>query len=248
MHVLSGRNVIQEFENLYSEFQGLIIATCEATKATGISVNDLVDIVRAFVRVTRDKDYFMEYADHLRESKSVRSVFDRLRCHWDYLDPEIYGQIIDELSLSNLRPKFEAYEEELASFLDLTLVTDFCKIPRIEEEKDVEPSLMFTECCSNLDLKNMRLRDVEKYRIELANKCNLQSCAVTITRVRRGSVEITMLVPESTDLKNLLSDEEFIRKHSIVRMVFRGMVVYSQVMVRPTFIWQSMYSLKHTEM
>ena len=179
----------------------------------------------------RNKGFFMEYAGKLRTSESTHVVFDRIRCHWDYLHPEIYESLVEEMPLTNVKPCQEDYQRKLDYFLDQTLLSDFCAIEGIDEEKDSDPPPKFTQCVSRhlWQPPPMFLRDVENFRREFANKCNLQSCAVTITSIKpHHSVLVTMFVPAETDLK-VASDLDFIREHSIVQMIFNGVIVYSQV-------------------
>ena len=223
----------QNYANLKQRFRNLLIATRIATERMhmGISVDDLVDKVVGVCRAC-DNDYIMEYSDQLRRSGSVASVYDRLHCRWDYLHPDVYVHLIREIPL-HLEKEAKAYQEQLARFLEQTLLTTFCKIPRIEEESDTSMKLPpeFTEFITThrWDPPYKYLDDVEELRMRLANKCSLQSCIVTIKLIMKGSIVITMFVPESTEIRNVAMDLEFIRKYSITRMVFKGVVVYSQV-------------------
>lgn len=219
------------YESLKKSFATLVNATCQAVEplmdVCGV-VNKIMDL--PVVGKARNKEYFMKYADDLRESRSVRAVFDRLRQHWDCLHPEVYISLIKELSLTHVKPVQEAYQTEYDEFLDRTPLSDFCAIPGIEEEKDSDPPQGFTQYISKhlWQPPPKYLRDVDDLRRNLANKCRLQSCAVTIVSIKKGCVVITMLLPAAVDLK-VASDLDFIREHSIIKMVFKDIIVYSQV-------------------
>ena len=221
-----------DVRSLQRNFKQLRNATCTAVANTPIDVTSLVDMIMGLpgVRGAHDRKFFMKYADKLRESKSVHSVFDRLACHWDYLHPDIYCQLIREMpELMNLKLKEEAYRNELNNFLDRTPVDEFCKIPGIEQEKDRDPPPGFRKSVSKHIWKPpppVCLRNVEDFRCKFAHKCNLQSCAVVIASLKPGSVIITMWVPESIELN---ITPEFINAHSIVHMVLDGIIVHSQV-------------------
>ena len=226
-----GRNVQMEVLGLQRKFGKFRNATCVAVASRGIGVDSLVDKIMDLpgVRGAHDKKFFMKYSDKLRESKRVQSVFDRLGSHWDYLHPEIYCRLIQEIPLTELRRKEEDYRNELDSFLDRTPVDQFSKIPGIEQEKNRDPPPHFKTLFSKHIWRPpppVSLRKVEEFRCKFANKCNLQSCAVTIASVTRGCVAIKMWVPESIELG---ITPEFINAHSIIRMEFDGMIVYSQV-------------------
>ena len=223
-----------DVQSLQRKFKQLRIATCTAVANIPTDVTTLVNTIMDLpgVRGAHDRKFFMKYADKLRESKSVDSVFDRLACHWDYLHPHIYSQLIQEMpALMDLKPNEEAYRNELNGFLDRTPVDEFCKIPGIEQEKDRDPPAGFRRLVSKHIWKPpppVCLRNVEDFRRQFAHKCNLQSCAVVIGSLRLSCVIVTMWVPESIELK---ITPEFINEHSIIRMVLDGIIVYSQVNV-----------------
>lgn len=195
-------------------------------------MDSVVDAVRdlPIARGERDKAYFMEFTDDLRGSQSVKSLFDRLGCNWDYLHPEIYQPLIKMLSLVDVEQVSDDYLGQWAAFVDQTPLSAFCKIPDIELEKDSDPPPGFVEFVKKLNWEPppKYLRDVEKLRRKFARKCSLQSCAVTIVDHKIKCLIITMWVPKSTELY-IARDLHFIEEQSIVKMVFNGMIIYSQV-------------------
>ena len=175
-----------------------------------------------------DKKYIISYADDLRESKSVHAVFDRVRQHWDYLHPEIYCCLIQEIPLCDLELVRNKYLTALDQFLNLTPVSEFCAIRNVMEEREGEPPQGFTKCITKhtWDPKKTSLKVIEEYRREFALCCNLQSCAVKVDGIRPSSTTVIFLVPEST----VVPDIEFIKKHSIISIIFSGTVVkYNEV-------------------
>ena len=229
---VSGVSVIKEHRNLKKMFGNLVHNTRDGVVFKGLGVHGIIDIIVDLPEVggSRDKSYFNAHADDLRCSKTVQAVFDRLRQHWDYLHPEIYGHLITELSLASLELVRDDYQTALDNFLNHTLLSEFCAIGEIAAEREGEPPQGFTECVTKhtWEPPPKFLRDVEDLRRQFAHGCNLQSCAVTVVRIRRGCTSITFLVPESTQLK-IASDPEFIRDHCIIRVIFKGNVVYTEV-------------------
>ena len=73
------------------------------------------------------------------------------------------------------------------------------------------------------------LRHVEDFLRAFADKYNLKRCAVIVVGMDRGSVVITLLVPESIELKITSVDPEFISSHGIIHMIFNDITVYPQV-------------------
>ena len=223
-------DVQQHCEDTKRSFAQLKSAIREAVANSDLDVchfvNLIVDLPVLFE--AQDTTFIKAACDQLRGSSSVDSVFDRVGFHWDFLHPAIYGHLIKELHLTNLEPKKEAYQKILDRFLEQTPVDKFLKIPRIKGEY-VDPPPNFKELVTK-HLWNppppVSLRDVEDFRIEFVNKCDLRSCAVAIADLNLGSIITTMWVPESVEFK---VTSEFIREHSITRIVLDGTIVYTQV-------------------
>ena len=146
-------------------------------------MNSVVDAIRDLPNAggERDKAYFMEFTDDLRGSMTVKSLFNRLGCHWDYLHPEIYQPLIKTLSL-DVEQVADDYLAQWAAFLDQTPLSAFCKIPNIALEKDSDPPSGFVEVVMKINWgpQPKYLRDVDELRQKFARKCSLQSCAVTM--------------------------------------------------------------------
>jgi hypothetical protein len=229
----SDRKVVLKYEHLTSSFGELTQRICAAIEDRGIDVDSVVDAIRGLARGERDKAYFMEFTDHLRGSQGVPALFDRLCYNWDYLHPEIYRPLVGKLSLTgDVEQAAEDYLEMWVAFVDQTPLAAFCRIPDIEVEKEGDPPPGFVKHVKkvNWEPPPKYLRDVENLRRKFARKCNLQSCAVTIVDFRMKSTMvtiITMWVPKSIELY-FARDLHFITEHSIVQMVFNGMIVYSQ--------------------
>jgi hypothetical protein len=227
------RKVVLKYEHLTSSFGELTQRICAAIEDRGIDVDSVVDAIRGLARGERDKAYFMEFTDHLRGSQGVPALFDRLCYNWDYLHPEIYRPLVGKLSLTgDVEQAAEDYLEMWVAFVDQTPLAAFCRIPDIEVEKEGDPPPGFVKHVKkvNWEPPPKYLRDVENLRRKFARKCNLQSCAVTIVDFRMKSTMvtiITMWVPKSIELY-FARDLHFITEHSIVQMVFNGMIVYSQ--------------------
>lgn len=229
----SGWRAEEDYNDLKTQFGDLINAICDAIERRDIGVKRVVDTIRGLpiFREERDKVYFRTFTDDFRQSKNVPSLFDRLICHWDYLHPEIYSPLIKKLSPdNNLLSQSSNYLKKKQDFVDKTPLAAFCKIPDIETEKDTHPPPGFVKFITQLKREPppMYLKEVEKFRRRLARKCNLQSCLVTVAALKLSCVVITMWLPSQTELY-IARDRNFIEEHSITRMVFNGMVIYSQV-------------------
>ena len=230
--IIAVTNVEQDIKSLRKDFAKLKNATCTAVENKGIGVRKFINrIVDLPVNLERqDKEFFIERADVIRKSESVPAVFDRLRFHWDYLHPDIYGHLIDEFSLTDVSPTLTNYQNELDLFLSQTLLTEFCKVEGEGESVD-PPSNFKYLVTTHLCPPPVYLRHVEVFRRKFANYCGLKSCAVMVVGIVEGSIVITMLVPESVESTIRSLDPEFIKVHSITHIMFKGFTVYSQVSI-----------------
>ena len=221
--VRGAANVHEKYKKMFGE---LVRKTRDGV--LGMGVNDVVDqiVEVASGKGERDRNYFDAHADTLRRSESVRAVFDRVRQHWDYLHPEIYEGLIQEIPLPDLDPVQTKYQTALDLFLDQTSVSEFCAIQGIVEERKGDPPQGFTVCVTQhrWDPEEISLRVIENFRKRFASCCNLQSCAVTFVEIKSGSICVVFCVPGSTNWKPA-SDIKFIVDHSIISINFNGHVV-----------------------
>ena len=165
----------QQIKHLQRELASMRDAICEAIEAKGIGVRDLLSkITEMPIIEEQDQEYFMQRADLLRESCSVRSVLDRLRFQWDYLHPDIYGNLIEDFSLTDIRPTFEIYQRELDLFLDKTLLNDFCTVEG-HGKKIIKPPPGFVEITTaHVWSHPVYLRQVETFRRQWSDHYSLK--------------------------------------------------------------------------
>ena len=194
--VSTGATVEEEYKHLKKMFTNLVRRTCDGVIHVGIGVSKVVDQIIDVSSGKTDRYYFIAHADDLRASRSVPAIFDRVRQHWDYLHPEIYGSLIQEIPLPDLEPVQEKYQTALDQFLDKTPVSEFCEIQDVMEERDGVPPEGFTKCITEhaWDLRKTSLRVIEDLRRDFAPCCNLQSCAFSAVGIRLGSVAVTFQV------------------------------------------------------
>ena len=165
----------------------------------------------------QEVDFLIERNEILRSSRDMQSVLDRLGFHWDYLNPEIYENIIDSFSLHRLDDQLAEYKAKLQQFIDETPITVFCGV--VEKNKQHKPiPAGFRELVTKHNWKPpIYLKHVNDFRTQVAHQYNLQQCAVLLVALGKGSVIITHLVPVS--VKHLIqSDPDFFKKHGVVEM------------------------------
>lgn len=214
-----------------NKFAELKNATCSAIVNQGILVDTLVtkitDLPIDFEEC--DKDFLETHSNELRNCPSVPDLFVRLRFHWDYLHPDLYGHLIEEFNLLSLNPNVQAYQKDLDDFLDRTLLEDFCVVEPLRKRhiNCQNAPEGFVQCVTGHCWDPpVYLRDVENFRLDFADYFCLKKCAVMIVGIIKGSVILAMWVPKSIKSKIESLDSNFLSKHTIVFMEFHCKIIY----------------------
>ena len=226
----SVEKVRQEIKDMKNKFAELKNATCSAVEKEKIHVSMLVDkIVDLPVDFEEhDQNYLKEHSENLRNCPSVPALFVHLRFHWDYLHPDLYSHLVEEFKLSSVSPKVEVYQRNLDGFLDRTPLEEFCEVEKMRQRHincntpEGFAQIVTGHCWD----PPIYLRDIENFRVELADYFCLKKCAVMVVAMLKGSAILAMWVPESIESKIKSVDPNFISKHAIVYMEFQCSVVY----------------------
>ena len=174
----------------------------------------------------------------LRSSEDIQGVLDCLGIDWDYLNPDIYENLINDFSLHSLDKQLAEYRAELQKFIDETPITVFSTVVK---KKDRKIPKGFKELVTHHDWKSpVYLKDVEEFRRDVASQYSLRQCAVLLVALGKGSVIISLLVPVSAESLIKSTKPEFFKKHKISIMVFNGSFVTSEVSSRNMFFCQNM--------
>ena len=216
--------VLEKCKKLKKIFKQLVLSTCSGIIRKGLDVDEVVDkIVDVTGSNEEGKLYLTPLVHSLRRSKYVDTVFNGVQQHWDYLHPEIYGNLIQEIPLPDLEPVQTKYQTALDRFLDQTPASE---IQDVVEERKGEPPQGFTVCVTKhaWNPKSKLLRDIENLRRELALCCGLQSYAVTFVGVRKGCTVVTFHMPRSNQL-HAASNDDFLEENCVISITFKGTVV-----------------------
>ena len=206
-----------------------------------VSVSDAVDKIMNSPTAdleTHDKSILKSSSEQLRACKNVQGVLDCLGLDWDYLNPDIYADLISDFSLHSLQKQLEEYQRELDQFLEETPVKQFSAvIPKKKHRKIPEE---FKNLVTHHKWKSpVYLKDVEIFRREVAAQYNLRRCAVFITGLGIHSVVVTLLLPASPILGLLSTDPKFLCKHNIMTMMYDGIPVHvSNEVLYVGFLWR----------
>ena len=195
-----------------------------------VSVSDAVD--RIIHSPTADWDpqeeaILMKYCGPLRDSKDMQGILDCLRiCQWDYLNPDIYGVLIEDFSLHYLEDQLAKYRKELDQFMEKTPVKVFTGIVGSKRPRQKIPKGFQTLVTEHKWQPPVYLKDVEEFRRDVASEYKLRRCAVILSALGVGSVIVTLLLPYYLIQSPVFSTSaEFLLRHSIVRIDFDGVPI-----------------------
>lgn len=220
-------------QKLKDSFLKLKKATLRATESLKIEVSELIDNIYLLVSdaPVPDVKCVQEMANFLRASKTIEIVYDHISLHWDYLHPDLYGELIRIFNLCKANPDltemFKLYNLSLNRFLDETPLNIFCEVSKTKKQPAFIPEVKKVVVKNQWE-EPVTLRKVEKLRQETAIKCKLQQCAVIVVDIVTGCYMTTMVVPASVELRfsSLATDHEYIRAHEIIAIFFHDTLIY----------------------
>ena len=196
-----------------------------------ISVSDAIDMIMNSPTADREPHetkILIKERTELRKSDNMQGVLDCLGLlGWDYLNPDIYGDLIVDFSLHSLDGQLAEYKAELQMFMDETPITAFSAV--MQKKKRKIPS-GFKELVTRHNWKSpVYLKDVEEFRQDVASQYGLKQCAVFLVALGKASVIISLLVPTTAESLIKSTKPEFFMKHNITTMTFDGSLVTSEV-------------------
>ena len=230
-------DIEQEKKSLEDKFCFLKETTLRAIETIRIKVEVLVDkIYKLFSDASEPESDVIclhEIANYLRSSNTTRIVFDHLSFHWDYLHPDLYGDLIQAFNLCEVNPNltalFEKYKASLDRFIDNTPLKEFCKILKTEKSPKLFAEVEKVIVKSQWE-EPVTLRKVETLRQETALRCKLQQCAVVVVEIVTGCYMTTMVVPASvqSNFRSLARDRDYIDTHEIIAIFFHDELLFSR--------------------
>ena len=177
-----------------------------------------------------EKNILNENRDNLRDSKDIQRVLDCLGLEWDYLNPDIYENLICDFSLHSLDEQLDEYKAELWKFMDKTPIKVFSAAVGNKKPYKMIPEGFTKQFTKHKWKSPVFLKDVEEFRRKVASNHGLRRCAVFLVELGiKSPVTIGLLMPITTESLINSTEPEFFMKHNIMRMTFNGSVVTPEV-------------------
>ena len=177
----------------------------------------IISIIRltdAYMRDTPPKEFF----DQFTSAANAIEVFNIFSSQWDHMNYFLFERLIrsrstESLFAAELRHTYHdihrrmlRYIEEMKYFRKLTSVDVFCEI--VEYPQETIPKNLKKDI-KKANLKT--LQDVDDFRRKYAMSYKLSHLVVFVKKIVKGSVIITLWVPECAeipDILNVSSDSE----------------------------------------
>ena len=242
------RSSMQKLNNEFLGIKNAIKSELENPRdgSEAVSVSTAVDKIlnsTTAVWTPHERTMLKENRAMLRSSEDIQGVLDCLGIDWDYLNPGIYQNIINDFSLHCLKERLAKYRAELRDFMNETPIKVFSAVVGMEVEDQCIPK-GFKNLVTHHNWKSpVYLKDVEIFRQEVASKYGLQQCAVLLVALGKGSVIINLLVPITTENLIKSTDPEFFMNHNIMKMTFNGSLVTPKVNSRKVSFPSILYTL-----
>ena len=177
-----------------------------------------------------EKDILNKNRDNLRSSKNIQGVLDCLGLEWDYLNPDIYENLICDFSLHSLDGQLAEYKAELQKFMDKTPIEVFSAVVGNKKPYKMVPEGFVEHVTKHKWKSPVYLKDVEEFRQKVASDLGLRRCAVLLVKMEiKSPVTIGLLIPITTESLINSTEPEFFMTHNIIRMTFNGSVVTPEV-------------------
>ena len=239
------RSNVKKLNNTFVALKNAIQSELEDPKdgREAVSVSDAVNEIMASQTVSRNphKKKFLKNKMTLRSSKNIRlhrdqhqSVLDCLGLEWDYLNPDIYENLINDFSLHSLDEQLAEYRAELQQFMDEMPVAVFNTMMGQKRQYKKIPK-GFKELVTNHNWKSpVYLKDVDEFRQSVAAEYGLRQCTVLLVALGTPLVTISLVVPFTIESLIKSTKPEFFKKHNITKMTYNGSLVTSEVSISAT--------------
>ena len=222
-------DVRTDISRLDDKFALLRTATQEELEKAGVSVDALLDTLYNLPTAKKElhRDFLMKYEKHFEECENIRSIFRKLGTFWNYMNIDILAHFINKFSLQCLCTQLKSYDDELEHFMDHTTIEEYYEVEA--DKNQMEAPKGFIENVSTHNWESpIYLKRVDEFRRMYAREYDLHACAVILVSIHRGSLVITMMVPESVLAMVNSTGTEFFKEHGIVHLQLNGTCVYKQ--------------------
>ena len=170
---------------LEKEFDCLKDAVRDCIKKRNIDVMEVLDALTSLGADDDDhhKLFLERNLDELVKVPDNSQLFEKMKSHWNYLDPSLLDHLVTELDLDEVKGQMEKYKSDLQQFKAETPLTLFCQT---QPGKAGRPSRAFREMVREFKWPKNRYRltleVVEQFQQEHASHYSLHQCAMMVQK------------------------------------------------------------------
>ena len=224
---------------------------------TGITAKELCFILsdQPYLKRNLHFAYFLrEAANALANAQNIMAMFMVLNTHWDFMNSDILGhitsyyyhssavkEVVNKNEAERLHTEYKIYKNRLEHFLNFTTVHMFCEVEVCVIETETPPYLL--EIISkHAWYPPVYLKDVDKFRRNLADHRNTPIFAAIVAGITSGSVILRLFVANTNET---IYTYAFFEENDIVEFKIQGSLIYKEVMV-DTYMHISSYSVRRS--
>ena len=187
-----------EIDGFHRRFNAIKTSTIQCLQKFNIAVKTVVFLLTSILAVEEHKVFLEEKHKSLRECDDHLELFGMLNFYWNYLAYDLLDQLIKELttkesSFGVVGKKMAEYKKDLQNFRERTTLEHFSQAQPCMVD-DPPPGFQKMVVKHNWP-KTVTLEDVEKFRLCYTQAYNLQTCAMMLHRIIKGSFTVTWFVP-----------------------------------------------------
>ena len=175
----------RRIRELEKGFECLKDSVGECIRKRNVDVSDVLDALTSLGADDNDhhKMFLERNLDDLVKAADNSTLFEKMKSHWNYLDPSLLDHLVGELDLDEVKGQMKKYKCDLQQFKSETPLALFCQT---QPEKAVKPSRAFREMVADFKWPKNRYRVtlevVEQFQQEYASHYSLHQCAMMVQK------------------------------------------------------------------
>ena len=195
---------------------------------------------------TEHKKFIKEVEDDLKKAQSIDDIFFTANGYWDFLNYSLLQHIINRHASDKVKEEMERYAQEILAFRKKTCFSTFSKAYK-NKPKEIDQKFRELVTEHDIDWSTATLEDLEHFRSDFCTEISLIDFSLQLKAVKKGSVVITWLVPQSLVAhiqKAITLSSQTMQEHHVTRLTVDGFIIYDgnagSCMCHPTVTFFSM--------
>ena len=180
----------RRISELEKGFECLKDSVEECIRKRSVDVTDVLDALTSLGADDNDhhKMFLERNLDDLVKAPDNSTLLEKMKSHWNYLDPSLLDHLVGELDLDEVKGQMKKYKCDLHQFKSETPLALFCQT---QPGRAVKSSRAFREMVADFKWPKNRYRVtlevVEQFQQEYASHYSLHQCAMMVRKSFPGS-------------------------------------------------------------